>query len=513
MAREYRPWNLDQSYLIPPDIREWLDDDHVAWTVIDAVHAMDTTRFHQARPGRKSKTSTAGKRGYNPDSLLALLIYAYAVGQRSSRRIEALCWTDVAFRVLCGNDIPDHTVIARFRQRHDKAFEDLFTQVLVLCTRAGMGQFGVLALDGTKIEANASASANRSEATLRKIAREAIDDAYDVDRVEEAASRRGEDDQMPPTLRGHARRAATVAKLVASIEAEKAADAAAPPQPGTANIASAMQRVERAEATLHRLTTASVDKTRAWQHRVDAGDTHPGPKPKPVEQNQTIAKAAAVLDRAKDALDRRSTPVSEGGAGKDYRRNLTDPDSRIMKTHTGFRQCYNAQTVVTEDYLIVAVEVGNEGVDMHRYQPMIAATEAILDQLNTLNATTHQIGTVLADAGYCSEDNLTSPGPDRVIATGSRRTLTASSDTEPPPLPDNPTPIQAMTHRVHSRAGRALYKRRGAIVEPVNAHLKDQRGLRRFARRGLKAARAELHLAAAVTNLLRLRTATAAAAI
>ncbi|MBY6414791.1 MULTISPECIES: transposase, partial [unclassified Rhodococcus (in: high G+C Gram-positive bacteria)] len=151
VARDYRPSGLDQGFLIPPDIRDWLDDDHVAWLVIDAVAAMDTSVFHRRRPGRRTATSQAGRRGYNPDRLLALLIYAYAVAERSSRRIEKLCWTDVAFRVLCGNDIPDHTVIARFRQQHDTGFENLFTQVLVLCQRAGMGQFGELALDGTKI--------------------------------------------------------------------------------------------------------------------------------------------------------------------------------------------------------------------------------------------------------------------------------------------------------------------------------------------------------------------------
>ncbi|MFH5207471.1 transposase, partial [Antrihabitans sp. NCIMB 15449] len=119
MAYDYRPIDRDQGFLIPPDIREWLDKDHVAWLVLEAVAAMDTSAFSRARPGRKNTDSAAGKRGYDPDLLLGLLIYAYCVGERSSRRIEKLCQTDVAFRVLCGNDIPDHSVIARFRQRHD----------------------------------------------------------------------------------------------------------------------------------------------------------------------------------------------------------------------------------------------------------------------------------------------------------------------------------------------------------------------------------------------------------
>lgn len=506
MAREYRPWNLDQSYLIPPDIREWLDADHVAWLVIEAVSVMDTTAFHRARPGRRSKTSTAGQRGYNPDALLALLIYAYAVGQRSSRRIEALCWTDVAFRVLCGNDIPDHTVIARFRQRHDKAFENLFTEVLKLCVASGMGEFGVLALDGTKIAANASAAANRSEAALRKMAREAIDDAYDTDRAEEVTARRGDDDRLPPTLR-HEQRATTVKKLLASIEAEKRAELAAGANPGP--VASARKRVERGEAKVARLSARTVAKTRAHQERVEAGDRRPGPKPLPISENATITRAVAVLDRAKTDLVQRSTPVSRGGTGKEYRRNLTDPDSRLMKTRTGFAQAFNAQTVVSADYLIIAATVTAEGTDNAQYAPMVTAATDMIDRSATATGTGRPVGTVLADAGYFSIGNLDCPGPQRLIADGSRRTLAA--EPEPPPLPENATAPEQMRHRIRTPEGRALYKRRGAIVEPVNAHLKDQRGLRRFARRGLAAAQAELHLAAAVTNLLRLRTTTTAA--
>lgn len=505
MAREYRPWNLDQGFLIPPDIREWLDPDHVVWMVIDAVAAMDTTAFHQARPGRKSKTATQGARGYNPDALLALLIYAYAVGQRSSRKIEALCWTDVAFRVVCGNDIPDHTVIARFRQRHDKAFEDLFTQVLVLCVSSGMGRFGVLALDGTKIGANASIGANRSEARLRKMAREAIDDAYETDRAEEAAARRGDDDRLPPGLRA-GNRAATIEKLVASIEAEKQADADADPKSNT--VAAAQARVDRAQAKVDRLTARTEQLTRAHRERVQAGDPRPGPEPKPAAENQTIGKAIAVLDRAKADLAKRSTPVTAGGTGKEYRRNLTDPDSRIMKTRTGFAQCFNAQTVVSEDYLIVAASVSGDGTDMHRFAPMLADLETMIDTLNTATGTDHRAGTVLADAGYFSTSNLTCPGPQRLIADGSRRTM-AGDPAAPDPIPESATPIERMRHRLRTDEGRSLYKRRGALVEPVNAHLKDQRGLRRFARRGIAAVQAEMHLAAAVTNLLRLHATTA----
>ena len=169
MAKGYRPVRRDQVFLLPEDMRDWLGDKHFVWLVLDLIDTIDTMVFHGGRPGRANRFSTAGQRGYDPDMLLGLLIYGYAVGQRSSRQIERLCGTDAAFRVLCAGDVPDHTVLSRFQQRHNTAFKDFFAQVLAMCVASGMGRFGVVALDGTKIAANASREANRSEAALRKM--------------------------------------------------------------------------------------------------------------------------------------------------------------------------------------------------------------------------------------------------------------------------------------------------------------------------------------------------------
>jgi transposase len=155
MARSYRPVVRDQEFLLPPNMADWLAGDHLVWFVLDVVEQLDTSALHASR-----RTGGVGRAGYDPDMLLALMIYAYATGQRSSRRIEQLCADHVAYRVLCAQDPPDHTTIARFRAAHDDVFTDVFAQVLRLCAQAGMVRVGSIALDGTKIAANASTSAN-----------------------------------------------------------------------------------------------------------------------------------------------------------------------------------------------------------------------------------------------------------------------------------------------------------------------------------------------------------------
>nr|WP_326491663.1 transposase [Rhodococcus sp. DMF-1] len=153
MAKGYRPVDRDQQFLIPPDMRDWLGTDHPVWTVIDIIDRIDTTAFH-----RTAKTGGAGRAGYHPDMLLTLLVWAWSRGERSSRRIERLCTEDVAYRVICAQDIPDHVTIARFRKTHATACEDLFTQVLLLAAALGLGRLETIALDSVKIASNASAA-------------------------------------------------------------------------------------------------------------------------------------------------------------------------------------------------------------------------------------------------------------------------------------------------------------------------------------------------------------------
>ena len=187
MAKGYRPVLRDQPFLMPVDMREWLPPDHLVWFVLEVVGQLDTSAFH--RRAKKLKAAS-GRAGFDPDLLAGLLLYAYCRGVRSSRQIERLCEVDVAFRIACAGDVPDHSVIARFRQNHDKAFATLFVQVLRLAAKAGLGRFGTIAIDGTKIAANASVDANRTEAWLREQVANILAEAQRTDAAEDCRARR-----------------------------------------------------------------------------------------------------------------------------------------------------------------------------------------------------------------------------------------------------------------------------------------------------------------------------------
>ena len=195
MAKDYRPVRRDQRFLLPPDMREWLPGDHPVWLVIRSVEQhLDTSAVHAVR-----RTGGAGAVGFDPDMLLTLLVWAYASGVTSSRDIEKLCRTDVAFRVICAQDAPDHPAIARFRGKFPDLAAKVFTQVLMLCARLGMGQAGTVALNGTKIAASASKAANRTEGRLRKLAAQRVAEHEAADAAEDARfgeGRRG--DEVPP---------------------------------------------------------------------------------------------------------------------------------------------------------------------------------------------------------------------------------------------------------------------------------------------------------------------------
>jgi len=536
MAKGYRPVQRDQPFLLPPDMREWLPADHPVWLVIGAVtDHLDTSVFHARR-----RTGGPGTAGYDPDMLVTLLMLAYANGVTSSRRIEAACWADVAFRVICAGDVPDHVTIARFRAAFPGAAESLFREVLVLCARLGMGKLGTIALDGTKVAANASKSANRREETLRKMAEEAAAGAVAAHAAADEAEdelfgegKRG--DEVPPDAVNPAARAARIAAALADLEAERqAAEAAreaqaqdylaregrAPgPPPLAAAVAAARARLDRARAD--RAAQIARLETRA------AGPPVPGSRrdrPKTgVEDSGRVRAARARLARAEaraaEAQRKASQEKSPGPV-----RNITDRDSRLMPVRGGgFIQGYNAQNMTSEDGLIIATELTCDTTDTGWFTPMLrqaedAATLITAHQPAPASATQDddgsRIGLVLADAGYLSGDNLTVAGPDRLIAVGKHRDLektarqaaaqdTTAWDGDRDAQDDDGGPIAAMAARLATEEGITAYRRRGHIAETPHGHIKHNMGIRQLATRGKPKASAEWRFTVTVHNLFK----------
>lgn len=535
MARRYRPVDRDQQFLLPPDMIDWLPEDHLVWFVIEVVEQLDTTVFHANR-----KLGGAGRQAYDPDMLLALLIYAYASGERSSRRIEKLCSDHVAFRVLCAQDAPDHSSIARFRAAHHDAFTGLFAQVLALCSTAGMVKVGVISIDGSKIAANASRGANRSadsvgrevERISRQIAQTVVSEAVATDAAEDAEHDREPGgggpggDGLPEQFARHSGRAANIARAVTELNRRREADAHADAADREAAEDYLVQ--VRAGGPVGR-PPENVDLVRYHQARIDRARNRiaavEGVKGAAASRIRRDARAKAKA--AQKALGKVEADIAAGHwpplRGKAAQRrdlrarrahargapadpvNTTDPDSRLMLEGSGGGsvQAYNAQFAVTDDHCILGVHISQDANDTGCYLPTIAEATTQADALGK------QIGLVLMDSGYFSDENLTAAGPQRLIAPGKNRDLhTAARDnpTDGPPPPEL-APKDAMRHRLRRPDNAQRYKRRGATVEPVFGHLKDQIKLRRFSRRGLPAVTAELHLAAAVINLLRLHNA------
>jgi transposase len=513
VAKGYRPVSRDQVFLLPPDMREWLPESHPVWLVIEAVRVLDTSAFHARR-----RTGGAGAAGFDPDMLVTLLIWAYANQVTSSRRIERLCGQDVAFRVICAGDVPDHTVVARFRQQFPEAVPALFSGVLALCARLGMGKVGVVALDGMKIAANASKDANRTEEGLRKMAEDACAAHAAADQEEDAlfGDGRGDDDPGDPFTRAE-RVAAALASLVAEREAREAAGRekaeehlraaqAGAPKAGRRPLAA---QVELAREHVARETARQQARIEAWDQRRAAG-TARGRRPVPPQQHCRVRAAQAKLEAAAAARAGR-----EACPGEVIKRNVTDPGSRLMPVRGGgFIQGYNAQSATAEDGLIIATLLTRHTTDTAWWKPMTEAAARAAAAMAAARGDSGdaQVGLVLADAGYLSEANLTCDGPDRLIATGKRRGLEESArahdDRGGGGSPAGPQEDQqdsataAMAARLATPEGITAYRQRSHIAETPHANIKHNLRFRQLSVRGHRRASAEWALVATVHNLL-----------
>jgi transposase len=335
MAKGYRPVDRDQGFLLPVDMREWLPGDHPVHLVIAVVEDhLDTSAFHAGR-----RTGGAGTAGYDPDMLLTVLVWAYAHRVTSSRRMEELCRTDVAFRLICAGNLPDHSTIARFRKDFGGAVAGFFAGVLILCARLGMGRLGTVALDGTKIAANASKAANRTEKRLRELAEQAVAAHAEADAAEDelfGAWRRG--DEVPPQAWSPRGRAGRIREALAQLAAERQAaeaerDAKAAefrarqragqptgPPPAGAEVA-------LAEENLARVIAAREAQLAELEKRYAAGQPRRS-RAAGVQDYCRVREAAAKVEAARQRQAQRQAAAEAAGPGPV--RNVTDPDSRLM---------------------------------------------------------------------------------------------------------------------------------------------------------------------------------------
>jgi transposase len=447
MAQNYTDCNRDQLYLLPPRMRDWLGEEHFVWFLLDAVEQMDLSAFHAAH-----RSDGKGQKAHHPSIMLPVLLYGYCHGERSSRQLERLCQESVPYRILASDTAPDHCAFARFRQRHEAALKEMFLEVLRLCAEAGVLKVGVVSLDGTKLKGNASLSSNRTLAGLEKEIQGMLSEAASRDAEEDArygADRRG--DELPEELRGREDRLRWLRACKAKLEGEKAAARRGQEE-----------KIERREA-----------------EEAAAGRKKRGRKPKSPDQvaeEQSESKA-----------------------------NVTDPESGIMKARSGHIQGYNAQAAVTEDQYVVASAVTAEANDQHQLDPMLNQAGTNLESVGV-----KKIGTVLADAGYCSEANLREAdgaGPELFVnTTKDWKRRKALREGSPPRgrIPKGLTAIERMERKLCTKRGAWLYKKRAQTVEPVFGQIKAARGLDGFSRRGLSACESEWSVICATHNLLKL---------
>jgi transposase len=464
MAQNFISCDREQELLLPPSLREWLPEGHLAWFVIDAVAELDLSAFYAAY-----REDGHGRAAHDPAMMVGLLLYSYAVGQRSSRRIERRCVEDVATRVICANQTPDHTTIARFRQRHEAALAGLFGEVLALCAEAGLVDLGVLAVDSTKLHANASHHATRD---YEQIAAEILEEADAVDAAEDErlGERRG--DELPPELATSQGRRGWLREAKRRLDQQRAAEARPIPRSRSERLREAKRRLEEE----HQVECQANADYEAYRVRGVMRDGRrfgrpPNPHTPP--------------------------PMPPGKV------NVTDPDSRNVKTPRGWVQGYSAQVVCNESQIVVAAEVNVDSPDFGHLGPMVDAAEQELVAVGV----SERPSVVLADAGYWHQAQM-----DEIAARGTTVLIPPDAGKRKGARPGWDGGRYAFMRRVlKTDIGRALYGKRQGMIEPVFANTKFNRRIDRFLRRGRAACRSEWRLIAATHNLLKLHTATAAA--
>jgi transposase len=442
MAYNFLRGDRDQPFLLPPDLRDWLPSDHLAWFVLDVVDQVDLEPFL-----RGYRADGHGRPAYDPKTLLGVLLYAYAVGVRSSRQIQRRCTEDLAFRVLAGNQTPDHVTIARFRVRHQQALAGFLVESLKLCAAAGLVRLGLVALDGTKVAANAADKANRTLAKLQDEVTAILREAAETDQREDREHGPARGDELPAALANPTGRLARLQEAKARLEAEAA------------------ERQRRYETRVAELAAAARAKGKQPRAHIKPRRQDEAPNPKAVA-------------------------------------NVTDPDSRFLHIRNGSLQGYNAQAVVTQHQVVVAAELTREANDLQQLQPMLQA----VDQTLAAAEIPQRPRTLLADSGYWSIANLTSiPDAPELLVWPAKTGRTGKPRKDGKPSASRSDGLRAaMFAKLTSEQGKACYAERKQTVEPVFGQLKEHQDARRFLRRGLAACEAEWKLLCGAHNLLKL---------
>jgi transposase len=442
MSKQFRPWNPDQSFLFPPSPRDWLPENHLVYFLLDVIPQMNLQPILQPYQAEER-----GQPPYHPTMLVTLLLYGYATGTFSSRRLMTRCETDAAFRVIVGEDIPDFRTISDFRKRHLTALEGLFVDVLKLCAKAGLVKVGRIALDGSKVKANASRHKAMSydymlkeEQRLKQEIKSLLTQAETADQAEDktyGSDRRG--DGVPAELGRRQSRLKKIREAKAALEAEAR---------------------EHARA---------MEAERQQEGKPPSGKDPEQAKPEPKAQY-----------------------------------NFTDPESQIMKvSNKGWDQCGNAQVAVNEHQIIVAADVTDETNDKKQVKPMVEQ----LQQNLAAAGVTEKVKEMVADSGFYSEANVTyleGEEIDPYIATERLKHHEEIPDAPRGRCPQEMTAKQRMARKLRTKRGRERYARRKGMVEPVFGQVKHGRGFRQFSLRGLKKMRSEWRLVGLTHNLLKL---------
>jgi transposase len=513
MAPKFIDCAREQAFLMPPSLLDWVPDDHLVWTILEAVEEMDLGAFYA-----DYRADGHGRPAYDPSMMVALLLYAYAKGNRSSRGIERACSEDVAYRVICANHVPDHSTIAEFRVRHERALADLFGEVLGLCGAAGLVRVGVIAIDGTKVAANASRDANRS---YEQIARDLLEEARRIDEAEDALYGEARGDELPERLRTREGRRAALREAKRSLDAEPEAQrdggAVVDDEPIVALDLDRERLVnsEQGRRGWLREGRRQLDELRRQQARpiVRSRSERLREAKRRLEEEHRVeleSNAAYEAYRARGVMrdgrrfgrpaDPHNPPVRPTGTI-----NTTDHDSRIVRTQgQPAIQGYNAQAAVNEEQIVIAAEVTVDSPDFGHLEPMV---QAAIEELHGIGAS-ESPQTVVADPGYWHKQQM-----ENVVSRGIQVVIPPDSGLRKGARPGWDKGLYAFMRRVLSTEhGQAVYRRRLATVEPVFGQTKFNRRLDRFLRRGRAACRSEWRLIAATHNLLKLHNHRIAAA-